>query len=125
MNWVQCAMCTLGSEETEMTFKQWLQVLNGLYVLVYVKNLSDVPRDDGAKWCLHGVLTIQKDFVLIQADEETPPAAVRIKDIIMIEQDVDVACECDNCEEDDESADKKDLEKKLWEWERSKGRLGS
>lgn len=106
-----------------MYYKQWLAQLQGRYVCVYVKRLSDIPREDGGRWCVTGRLLLGEDFILVQDEEGEPPAAIKTKDIMVIEQIPDPACGCDGCQEErGEQKTEVDYDAMLKEWERQQNR---
>jgi hypothetical protein len=66
------------------------------------------------------LVALGEDFILVQGEANYPPAALRIKDIVTIEEDIDEDNECEECGGDEHM----DHDRVLWEWEREQDRLG-
>jgi hypothetical protein len=85
-------MLILGGGHNEKKGKgtnlsDWVQGLDGKRVVVYVRGLSEIPREDGARLTIWGEMRVYEDFVTVQISEEFSACGVRIRDIISIEEE--------------------------------------
>lgn len=80
-----------------MTFKKWLLTLDQQVCIVFIKEMSRAQTEAG-RFALCGVLEVHDDFVLVHAEEDGTPSAVKIDDILCIEP-------CGDSEEEDEEED--------------------
>lgn len=67
-----------------MNFKQYLLTLEHEVCIVFIKEMSRAQTESG-RFALCGVLEVHEDFVLVHAEEDGTPSAVKIEDILCIE----------------------------------------
>ena len=103
-----------------MKFKDYVQFLSGKLVAIHVKGLSTIKNEEGSSLIVVGQMLCHGNFVTVGACSHIPPVAIRISDILMIEEAQAVLPE-DEDEDEEEGEIDHDAMLRKWEQEHRKG----